>query len=87
MLQSIIQQDIAAEYPFDMSETEMQIVQHSGRPTLIMGRSGIGKTTCLVLTMIYKNCTMLSALPGTRARQVFISLALIHIALKNCRFS
>ena len=73
MLQSIVHQDFAAEYPFDMSEIEMQIVRHSGRPTLIMGRSGTGKTACLVFKMVHKNCAMLSALPENRPRQVCIS--------------
>lgn len=74
MLQSIIDQDVAAEFPFDMSEGELQIIQHSGTPTLIMGRSGTGKTTCLVFKMVHKNFAMLSALPENRARQVCISL-------------
>ena len=39
VLQSIIHQDLAAEFPFDMSEMELQIIQHSGTPTLIMARA------------------------------------------------
>ena len=73
MLQSIVDQDLAAEYPFDMSEIEMQIIQHSARPTLIMGRSGTGKTACLVFKMVYKHCAMLSVSPENRARQVRFS--------------
>ena len=73
MLKSIVHQDIVAEYPFDMSEGESKIIQHSGTPTLIMGRSGTGKTTCLVFKMVHKNFAMLSASPENRARQVCIS--------------
>ncbi|KAG7005395.1 UvrD-like helicase ATP-binding domain-containing protein [Physcia stellaris] len=73
MLQSIVHQDFAAEYPFDMSEMEMQIVRHSGRPTLIMGRSGTGKTACLVFKMVHKDCAVLSSSPENRAKQVCIS--------------
>ena len=73
MLKSIVHQDIVAEYPFDMSEGESKIIQHSGTPTLIMGRSGTGKTTCLVFKMVHKNFAMLGALPENRARQVCTS--------------
>lgn len=54
MLCSIIEQDVKAEYPFDLSPAEMEIIQHVQTPTLILGRSGTGKTTCLVLKMIAK---------------------------------
>ena len=73
MLQSIIDQDLAAEFPFDMSEMELQIIQHSGTPTLIMGRSGTGKTTCLVFRMIHRNFATLRASPESPARQVSTS--------------
>ena len=73
MLQSIIDQDLAAEFPFDMSEMELQIIQHSGTPTLIMGRSGTGKTTCLVFRMIHRNFATLRASPESPARQVCTS--------------
>ena len=84
MLQSIVHQDLAAEYPFDMSEIEMEIIQHSERPTLIMGRSGTGKTACLVFKMVYKHCAMLSVSPENRARQVrfpFLSLGLVRLSI------
>ena len=74
MLQSIIDQDLAAEFPFDMSEMELKIVQHSGTPTLIMGRSGTGKTTCLIFRMIHRNLAKLRVLPESPAKQVCTSL-------------
>ena len=73
MLQSILDQDLAAEFPFDMSEMELQIIQHSGTPTLIMGRSGTGKTTCLLFRMIHRYFATLRASPGSLARQVCTS--------------
>ncbi|KAL8792809.1 MAG: hypothetical protein Q9195_004622 [Heterodermia aff. obscurata] len=73
MLQSIIDQDLAAEFPFDMSDMELQIIQHSGTPTLIIGRSGTGKTTCLVFRMIHRNFATLRASPESPARQVLIT--------------
>lgn len=73
ILQSIIDQDLAAEFPFDMSEMELQIIQHSRTPILIMGRSGTGKTTCLVFKMIHRFFATLCASLENQVRQVCIS--------------
>ena len=70
LLQSIIQQDLTAEFPFDLSRTELEIIQHFKTPTLILGRSGTGKTTCLVFKMIAKYIASCKASPSQPVKQV-----------------
>jgi RecA-family ATPase len=50
------------EFPFDLSPEELEIVQHFSTSTLILGRSGTGKTTCLLFKMIAKHRARQSAL-------------------------
>lgn len=70
ILHSIIQRDLTAEYPFDLSQTELRIIQHFKTPTLILGRSGTGKTTCLIFKMIAKYVVSCKASPQQLVRQV-----------------
>lgn len=42
------------EFPFDLSPEEMEIVSHFNTSSLILGRSGTGKTTCLVFKILAK---------------------------------
>ena len=79
MLHSIIDQDVKAEYPFDLSPAEMEIIQHVKTPTLILGRSGTGKTTCLILKMIAKYLASYNISPQAPPRQVCV------ICLKSYR--
>jgi len=73
VLHSIIQRDLTAEYPFDLSQIEMRIIQHFKTPTLILGRSGTGKTTCLIFKMIAKYVASYKASPQQPARQVCLT--------------
>ena len=70
MLRSIIEQDTTAEFPFDLSPTEMQILQHVSSPTFILGRSGTGKTTCLVFKMITRYLASYNSSPEKPVQQV-----------------
>ena len=70
MLRSIIEQDVKAEYPFDLSPAEIEIIQHVKTPTLILGRSGTGKTTCLILKMVAKYLASYNSSSQAPARQV-----------------
>ena len=70
MLRSIIEQDTTAEFPFDLSPTEMEIIQHVSTPTLILGRSGTGKTTCLVFKMITRYLASYNSSPQKPVHQV-----------------
>ena len=54
VIRSIVQNDLSAEFPFDMSRDEIQVVEHFETSSLILGRSGTGKTTCLVFKLVGK---------------------------------
>jgi hypothetical protein len=70
LIRAIVEGDLSAEFPFDLSQTELQIIQHTQTPTLIMGRSGTGKTTCLMFKMIAKYIASCKVSPEEQARQV-----------------
>ena len=55
MIRSILANDLLAEYPFDFSSEEMRIILHLRTSSLILGRSGTGKTTCLVFKLLVKH--------------------------------
>lgn len=44
--------DMTFEVPFELSPEELRIVSHFTTSTLILGRSGTGKTTCLVFSLL-----------------------------------
>lgn len=54
MIKSILANDLSAEFPFDLSQDEVQIIRHFETSSLILGRSGTGKTTCLVFKLVGK---------------------------------
>ena len=70
LLESMAQRDPIAEFPFNVSHTELQIIEHCVTPTLIMGRSGTGKTTCLIFKVVAKCIANWKATPEQRVRQV-----------------
>jgi len=76
LLQSIIKRDLTAEFPFDLSSSELRILQHFKTPTLIMGRSGTGKTTCLIFKMILRYIATHEVTPERMARQVDFTILL-----------
>ena len=39
-------------FPIDISAEEAGVVNHFGTPAFILGRSGTGKTTCLVYKLV-----------------------------------
>ncbi|KAL1999926.1 hypothetical protein VTN02DRAFT_3799 [Thermoascus thermophilus] len=53
-LRSITEPTGREEFPFDLSPEEMEIVSHFRTSSLILGRSGTGKTTCLVYKILAK---------------------------------
>lgn len=57
MMRSVLANDLAAEFPFDLSREEAACIAHFQTSSLIMGRSGTGKTTCLIFKMVGKNLT------------------------------
>lgn len=73
-LKSIIDENDTEEFPFDLSPEELEIVKHFSTSTLILGRSGTGKTTCLLFKMLAKHKARQSASDGQQARQVCLCL-------------
>ena len=70
MLRSIIANDLNAEFPVDFSQDEIQIICHFKTSSLILGRSGTGKTTCLVFKLIGKHLAIRRLPDERRIRQV-----------------
>ena len=54
VIRSVLANDVTAEFPFDLSEDEARVIQHFKTASLILGRSGTGKTTCLVFRLVGK---------------------------------
>ena len=54
MIRSVLANDLLAEFPFDFSGDETRIILHFHASDLILGRSGTGKTTCLVFKLLAK---------------------------------
>lgn len=69
-LSSIIQATGTEEFPFDLSPEEIDIVSHFNTSSLILGRSGTGKTTCLVFKILAKYKTRQSIPDEPPVRQV-----------------
>jgi hypothetical protein len=54
VIRAVLANDVMAEFPIDLSEDEARVVQHFKTASLIIGRSGTGKTTCLVFKLVVK---------------------------------
>ncbi|KAI9674244.1 MAG: hypothetical protein M1829_003791 [Trizodia sp. TS-e1964] len=54
MLRSVLAHDLLAEFPFNFSGDETRIILHFATSSLLLGRSGTGKTTCLVFKLLAK---------------------------------
>ena len=54
MLESVLKDDMLADFPFDFSGDESKVIIHQDSSTLILGRSGTGKTTCLVFKLLVR---------------------------------
>lgn len=73
MLRSVLANDLLAEFPFDFSGDETRIILHFGTSSLTLGRSGTGKTTCLVFKLLAK-CAAGSTVTETRSpRQLLLT--------------
>lgn len=75
----------AEEFPFDLSPEELDIVKHFSTSSLILGRSGTGKTTCLLFKMLARHRARQSALKSTsddqQVRQVRLCFSQQRIEL------
>lgn len=61
-----------AEFPFDVNGTEIRIIKHFRTAAFILGRSGTGKTTCLLYKLLSRYLASAeNAGVENRLRQVF----------------
>ena len=78
VIQSILDKRLAPEFPFDLSMEEVEVFSHFQTASLILGRSGTGKTTCLVFKMVGKFLASKATLDEKPVRQVcFMTIALL----------
>ena len=59
-----------AEFPFDLSTEEFRILSHSQTASMILGRSGTGKTTCLIFKLVGKYLASKAVVGETPVKQV-----------------
>ncbi|KAJ5107749.1 hypothetical protein N7456_004424 [Penicillium angulare] len=72
-LRSIQETTGQEEFPFDLSPEEWEIISHFNSASLILGRSGTGKTTCLLFKILAKYQTA-RKIPGSKyPRQLLLT--------------
>ena len=52
VMRCILSSNLSAEFPFEVSKEESRVIGHYQTASLILGRSGTGKTTCLVIKLV-----------------------------------
>lgn len=52
LIRSVFSDNMTAELPLDLSQDEECVISHFHTSTLILGRSGTGKTTCLIYRLV-----------------------------------
>ncbi|KAF8462261.1 hypothetical protein BDZ91DRAFT_356694 [Kalaharituber pfeilii] len=62
----------SVEFPFDISMEETEIIKHSNTAAFIQGRSGTGKTSCLLFKLLCRNIASREH-EGTSVRQIFLT--------------
>ncbi|KAF8468205.1 hypothetical protein BDZ91DRAFT_722149 [Kalaharituber pfeilii] len=60
------------EFPFDISREETEIIKHANTAAFIQGRSGTGKTTCLLFKLLCRNIASREN-EDTSVRQIFVT--------------
>ena len=70
IFRAILANDLSAEFPFDLSKEEARVISHFQTASLILGRSGTGKTTCLIFKMVGKYLTSKAVMGQTPVKQV-----------------
>lgn len=69
-LKSIVETTDCEEFPFELSPEEMDIIKHFSTSSLVLGRSGTGKTTCLLFKILAKHKARQGSPDGKAVRQV-----------------
>ena len=70
VIRSILSSDLSAEFPFNLSREEARVIRHFRTASLILGRSGTGKTTCLVFKLVGKYLASKAVVDERPVRQV-----------------
>ena len=70
VIENLVSQNLGAEFPFVLCKEELKIIKNYKTSTLILGRSGTGKTTCLVYKLVGRYLAYTSVHGGRRRRQV-----------------
>ncbi|OGE51205.1 hypothetical protein PENARI_c014G04055 [Penicillium arizonense] len=73
LLKSLLDGHEDDEFPFELSAQESEVVRHFSTSTLILGRSGTGKTSCLLFKMLAKHMLKESASDEQQARQLLLT--------------
>ncbi|KAF8248699.1 P-loop containing nucleoside triphosphate hydrolase protein [Wilcoxina mikolae CBS 423.85] len=73
MMKSFLDKDLFAEFPLDTSPEEIEVINYIHSSTLIFGRSGTGKTTCLVQKLLRSYMFSRSVMGQTSVRQVLLT--------------
>lgn len=64
---------MSLDFPYKLSRSELDIVLHWSSPSLILGRSGTGKTTCLIFKLVGKYINSKSVPGGKPLRQILLT--------------
>ncbi|KAJ5127660.1 hypothetical protein N7448_008439 [Penicillium atrosanguineum] len=72
-LKSIVSNTGLEEFPFDLSPEEAEIIGHFKTSSLILGRSGTGKTTCLLFKILAKYRARQTMPDGKTIRQLLLT--------------
>lgn len=70
LIESVLANDLTAEFPIDLSQDEINVISHFQTASLILGRSGTGKTTCLIFKLVGKYLTRRKLEDERKIRQV-----------------
>ena len=70
VINSVLANDLDAEFPFEIHEDEALTISHFQTASLILGRSGTGKTTCLVFKLVGRYLARRALTGGGLVRQV-----------------
>ena len=83
VIRSIVDNDLTAEFPFSLSMEEDRVIKHFQTASLILGRSGTGKTTCLVFKLVAKFLASKAVLDERPARQVSSEMIVVFLFAAN----
>ncbi|KAF8460896.1 hypothetical protein BDZ91DRAFT_737945 [Kalaharituber pfeilii] len=74
ILDGIFKSGTSAEFPFDVAHEEVEIIRQKTSSSIILGRSGTGKTTCLVFKLLGSYLASKHSAEHARPlRQIFIT--------------